>query len=497
MEESPHTYLAIDLKSFYASVECVARGLDPLTTNLVVADVSRTEKTICLAVSPALKKYGIKGRPRLFEVVEAVRKINLERRKANGYRPFHGKSCFEKELEADPGLELDYIAATPRMATYIQTSARIYSIYLRHIAKEDIHVYSIDECFFDVTKYLKPLNMTPTELCRLLIKEVYDATGITATGGIGPNLYLAKVAMDIVAKHMEPDAMGARVAELSVLEYRKQLWDHRPLTDFWRVGKGTEKRLNQEGILTMGDLARASLEKEELLYRLFGVNAEYLIDHAWGVEPCTMAAIKSYKPENNSLGQGQVLSRPYEQAEARTVILEMAEALSLDLVKKGLVAGGIGIGIGYDSSDLKDSSYQGEIKEDYYGRSVPKPTHGSIRFAKPTSAEGQFEKAVGALFDHLYEEGLKVRRLNVAAFEVTGKEKSKRAVHQFSLFEDPDEVIREEEKQQRAEQKDKQVEEAILSIQSKFGKNAVLKGRDLEEGATARERNSQIGGHKA
>ncbi len=491
----PRTYIAIDLKSFYASVECVDRGLDALDTHLVVADKSRTEKTICLAVSPSLKTYGIPGRARLFEVVQSVSKINAERRRKAPGRRFRGKSHFHGELLGDPSLELDYIVAPPRMAHYMEVSSRIYGIYLRYIAPEDIHVYSIDEVFIDATAYLGTYQLTPHELARKLIQEVLRETGITATAGIGPNLYLCKIAMDIEAKHSPADRDGVRIAELDEMSYRRKYWTHRPLTDFWRVGHGIAARLEAAGLYTMGDIARCSIGKpyerynEDVLYKIFGVNAELLIDHAWGWESCTMEDIKAYRPAANSLSAGQVLAEPYTFKKARLVVREMTDQLVLDLVEKGLVTDQMVLSVGYDAGSLTEAApgghYRGPVSNDWYGRAVPKPAHGSVNLPRLTSSTRQITDAVMELFDRIVEPTLMVRRMYVVAARVV--EESKVDGIQLDLFDNhPEEDARERSRQ-----------EAILAIRRKFGKNAILKGMNFDEGSTARERNQQIGGHKA
>ncbi len=485
------SYIAIDLKSFYASVECVERGLNPLKTNLVVADPSRTEKTICLAVSPSLKAYGIPGRARLFEVIQRVREVNRARK------------------PGEP--ELTFLTAPPRMALYLDYSARIYRVYLRYIAPEDIHVYSIDEVFLDATAYLHTYKMTARELAKQMIREVYRETGITATAGIGTNLYLCKIAMDIVAKHVEADEDGVRIAELDERTYRELLWDHRPLTDFWRVGRGYARKLEQNGLFTMGDIARCSLGKdnefynEDLLYRLFGINAELLIDHAWGWEPVTIADIKAYKPENNSLCSGQVLQSPYDFQKARLVVREMTELLVLDLVGKGLVTDQIVLTLGYDVENLKDPerrrNYHGEVTVDRYGREVPKHAHGTANLGKHTSSTKEILDKTLELFDRIAAPELLVRRLNVTANHLLEEKDLEKqpAFEQMELFRDFgmdwDGAARENEKALR--EREKKMQQAVLDIQSKYGRNAVLKGADLTEGATTRERNLQIGGHKA
>ena len=488
------TYIAIDLKSFYASVECVERHLDALDTHLVVADASRTEKTICLAVSPSLKTYGIPGRARLFEVVQAVARINAERRRHAPGRRFRGSSFSHAALLADPSLELSYIVATPQMAHYMTVSSRIYGIYLRHIAPEDIHVYSVDEVFIDATDYLKAYRLTAHEFARKLIQEVLQETGITATAGIGPNLYLCKIAMDIEAKHSPADADGVRIAELDEMSYRRKYWTHRPLTDFWRVGRGIAARLEAAGLYTMGDVARCSVGQpwerynEDVLYKIFGVNAELLIDHAWGWESCTMADIKAYRPAANSMSVGQVLAEPYPFDKARLIVREMTDQLVLDLVEKGLVTDQIVLSVGYDAGAVKQQTsggYRGAVVDDWYGRPVPKPAHGSANLPRPSSSTRLITDKMMELFDRIVEPTLQVRRIYVVAAHVVD-EKQLDGV-QLDLFEEP----AEDERRERSRQ------EAILAIRRKFGKNAILKGMNFEEGATARERNQQIGGHKA
>lgn len=503
------TYIAIDIKSFYASVECRERGLDPLTTNLVVADASRTEKTICLAVSPALKAYGISGRPRLFEVVQQVKAINEERRrKAPGYR-LNGTSVRESELKENPALAVDYIVATPRMALYMEYSARIYDVYLKYVAPEDIHVYSIDEVFMDVTAYLKTYEMTPRQLTMTIIQDILGTTGITATAGIGTNLYLCKVAMDIVAKHTVPDGNGVRIAELNEMAYRRFLWKYRPITDFWRVGKGYAKKLAEHGLYTMGDVAKCSVGgpheyyNEELLYKLFGINAELLIDHAWGWEPCTMELIKAYKPETNSMGGGQVLLGPYSFEKAKLVVGEMTDALVLDLVDKGLVTDQIVLNVGYDMENLTDpkrkGAYKGPVTTDHYGRKVPKHGHGTTNLKKPTSSTEQIMKAVMELYDRIVNPDLLVRRLYITANRVVKESEMapKEPYEQLNLFTDYEALKEENAREEEALCQEREMQKALLAIKKKYGKNAVLKGMSLEEGATARERNNQIGGHKA
>ena len=490
-------YIAIDLKSFYASQECVERELDPLTTNLVVADNSRTEKTICLAVSPGLKSFGVPGRPRLFEVVQKVAEVNALRRERAPGRKFTGKSCDVNELRRDPSLEVDYIVAPPRMGHYLECSTRIYEIYLKYIAPEDIHIYSIDEVFIDATPYLRTYGLTARELARKLIGEVLETTGITATVGIGTNLYLAKVAMDIVAKKTEPDKDGVRIAQLDEMSYRQRLWDHRPLTDFWRVGRGYARKLQQHGIFTMGDIARCSIDNEALFYKLFGVNAELLIDHAWGWEPATIADIKAYRPTTNSLGSGQVLHEPYTWEKARLIVREMADLLILDLVDKGLVTDQMVLTIGYDRENLLDpqrrKAYQGEITRDPYGREIPKHAHGSVNLGRYTASTRLITDAVMELYDRITDPNLLVRRVNIVAARIIPESKAPREEGQMDLFTD----WAAKEKEEADLEREKRRQQAVLTIRRKYGKNAILKGMNYQEGATTRDRNAQIGGHKA
>ena len=566
----PNIYIAIDLKSFYASVECTDKGLDPLTTNLVVADASRTQKTICLAVSPSMKAYGIPGRPRLFEVVQRMKEVNRERsrrisfsgdsvrknadtgQETPGDSLFSGSSFSAPELEADPTLKADYIIAVPRMAHYIEYSTRIYQIYLRYIAPEDIHVYSIDEVMMDVTKYLVLYKKTAHELAMEMIRAVLKETGITATAGIGPNLYLCKIAMDIEAKHTAPDADGVRIAELDEMSYRRKLWGHRPITDFWRVGKGTAKKLARYGMFTMGDVARYSLKDEDLLYKLFGVNAELLIDHAWGWEPCTIDYIKAYKPENRSFSAGQVLQCPYDFEKARIVVLEMADAAALDLVEKRLTADQMVLTVVYDKDNLTDPAirekYKGPVKKDWYGRMAPKPAHGTVSLGRHTSSSRIITDAVLSLYDRIVDPDLLVRRIflvtnhvieeaetkkttvidgNPSAFpdgknnreknqekeSASGREGSRETSiaikpdngesgaagswQQLDLFTDYEVLEAEKEREKAALEKERRLQEAMLEIRRKYGKNAILKGTSLQEGATMRDRNQSIGGHKA
>lgn len=492
-------YIAIDLKSYYASVECNERGLDPLTTNLVVADLSRTEKTICLAVSPSLKSFGIPGRPRLFEVVQKVKEVNAARRYKAPGRAFSGKSSDYNELMKHPELELDYIVAPPRMAYYIEYSTIIYEVYLKYVAPEDIHVYSIDEVFIDATHYLQTYNTTAHELAMTMIRDVLATTGITATAGIGTNMYLCKIAMDIVAKKMPADKDGVRIAELNELSYRELLWDHKPLTSFWRVGHGIAAKLEANGMYTMGDVAQMSLTQygENRLYKLFGVNAELLIDHAWGWEPCTIADVKAYKPQSNSLSSGQVLSCPYEFEKAKLVTREMTDLLVLDLVEKRLVTDQVVLTIGYDIENLKDpqraKSYKGAVTTDHYGRSVPKHAHGTQNLDRQTSAGSLIEKAVMELFDRVVDKNLLVRRINICVNHLVPEDSVQDCCEQLTLFTDYEAL--EKKKADLAKERNRQ--EAILSIRKRFGKNAILRGMNFEEGATAKERNHQIGGHKA
>ena len=498
MGESNKAYIAIDLKSFYASVECMERELDPLKTNLVVADSSRTEKTICLAVSPSLKQYGIPGRARLFEVLQAVKKINYERLKKCPGHKFKGKSFDDDQLKRNPYLELDFVIATPQMSHYIAKSTEIYKIYLQYIDSVDIHVYSIDEVFIDVTKYLKTYKKTPEELASMLIKEVYGKTGITATAGVGTNLYLAKVAMDILAKHAKENKDGVRIASLDEMSYRKLLWEHLPLTDFWRIGHGLTKRLFKHGLLTMGDIARQSLIDEDVLYQEFGINAELLIDHAWGYEPTTMEDIKSYVPENNSLSIGQVLPGPYDYEKGKLIIKEMAESLSLDLTDKGLMTDQISITIGYDIKDINQENIT--IDKDWYGREVPKGNHSSINLGEFTNSSTIITNASVKLFDHLFNKKLHVRRVFLVATRVIKIEevkKLKKDYEQLNLFIDYDELQQLKEEKEAYLKEEDSLQKTIIKIKKKYGKNKIIKGHDLEEGGTTIERNNQIGGHKA
>ena len=503
------TYIAIDLKSFYASVECRERNRDPLTTNLVVADPSRTEKTICLAVSPSLKKYGLSGRARLFEVIQKVKAANNIRKIKAPNHVFCGSSDDSIALQKNPSLKIDYITAPPRMARYMEYSTKIYNIYLKYIAPEDIHIYSIDEVFIDVTHYLSTYNMTARELAMTMIQDILSTTGITATAGIGTNLYLCKIAMDIVAKHIEPDKNGVRIAELDEMSYRRLLWNHRPITDFWRVGRGYSKKLEKIGLYTMGDIARCSIGKptdyynEELLYKLFGINAELLIDHAWGYEPCTMEDVKTYKPETNSISSGQVLHCPYEFDKARLVVKEMTDLMVLDLVDKGLVTNQIVLTIGYDIENITDKnrsqSYKGTVTTNYYGKKVPKPAHGTTNLPKQTSSTTLITNAVMELYDKIVNKKLLIRKINIVANKLVDEHSVKNAnkYEQLDLFTDYEILKKQREKENAESEREKRMQNTILDIKKKFGKNAILKGMNLQEGATAKDRNNQIGGHKA
>lgn len=490
-------YIAIDLKSFYASVECVERGRDPMKTNLVVADASRTDKTICLAVSPALKAWGIPGRPRLFEVIRAVQGINAVRRSKAPGRQFSGKSDDADAIAQNPALELDFIAAPPRMAKYMEFSTKIYEIYLKYVAPEDIHVYSVDEVFIDATPYLRTYRLTAEEFARKLVREVFDTTGITATAGIGTNLYLSKVAMDIVAKHTPADEFGARLASLDENSYRRQLWDHRPITDFWRVGRGYARQLEAHGLFTMGDVARCSLENEALLYKLFGVNAELLIDHAWGWEPCRIGDIKAYRPESQSMGAGQVLSCPYSFEKARIIVREMADALALDLAEKGLVTDQMVLTVGYDRESLLDpqirKSYTGQITRDAYGREIPIHGHGSVNLGIWCASTRLITEKAVELYDRIANPNLLIRRVNLVANHITRVGEEPAPEQQLDLFSSQND----QEADYAALEREKRRQQAVLQIRRRYGKNAILKGMNFLDGATARERNRQIGGHKA
>ena len=492
-------YACIDLKSFYASVECVERGLNPLTTNLVVADSSRTEKTICLAVTPSLKQYGLSGRSRLYEVIEKVKEINQERKNLCGN--FIKKSYDDNELKDNINYELDFIIAVPRMKYYIEYSANIYSIYLKYLAPEDIFVYSIDEVFCDISKYLKMYNQSSEELITKILKDVYNTTGITATAGIGTNMYLAKIAMDIVAKHKEPNEFGVRIAKLDEISYRKELWEHKPLTDFWRIGRGIAKKLESNGMYCMGDIARCSIEDENLLFGLFGVNAELLIDHSWGFEPCTIKDIKEYKPKSNSLSSGQVLHEPYDYKKARLIVQEMIELLTLDMVDKKMITDQISLYIGYDISNLAKQEilklYSGEVVYDFYGRKIPKPAHGSIRLDHHTSSTDVITRELTKLYDKIVNPFLLIRRINISVCNlINEKKKEKNIYYQFNIFSDFDNLDMKKKKELSDEVVENKVQKAIIAIKNKYGKNAILKGMNLMEGARTIERNKEIGGHK-
>ena len=503
--EEQKVYIAIDLKSFYASVECRERGLDPMTTNLLVADGSRTEKTICLAVSPSLKKYGISGRARLFEAVQIVKEANRKRRMHAPNGRLVGKSFDANALDRDPALAIDYIMAPPRMAYYMEYSTRIYQVYLKHVSPEDIHVYSIDEVFIDATSYLRTRGMTAYEFTRMLIRDVLKTTGITATAGIGTNLYLCKIAMDIVAKHVEADEDGVRIASLDEESYRRQLWSHRPLTDFWRVGKGYARTLEAHGMYTMGDVARCSVGdvhsyyNEDLLYKLFGVNAELLIDHAWGWEPCTIAEIKAYRPESNSISSGQVLSTPYDFDKARLIVREMTDLLVLELVDKGLYTDQIVLTVGYDVENLA-RGYTGETTTDHYGRRIPKHAHGTANLSGHTSSTKEILAETTRLYERIVNKSLLIRRLNVTANHVLTEgeiPKGEQSGEQMDMFTDYEAKDRERKLREETLEKERRRQKTVIDIKKKYGKNAILRGMNLEEGATARERNRQIGGHKA
>lgn len=501
-------YIAIDLKSFYASVECVERGLDPMTTNLVVADRSRTEKTICLAVSPSLKKYDIPGRARLFEVVQKVGQVNAQRRLLAPGKKLEGSSVDAVELNRSPQLAVDYIVAPPHMARYMEFSTKIYNIYLKYIAPEDIHVYSIDEVFMDVTNYLTTYRLTARELAKKMVLDVLKNTGITAAAGIGTNLYLCKVAMDIEAKHTSPDENGVHIAQLDEMSYRRSLWSHRPITDFWRVGRGYAKKLAEHGLYTMGDVARCSVGKsteyhnEDLLYRLFGVNAELLIDHAWGWEPCTMEDIKAYRPDTSSISSGQVLHCPYSFEKAKLIVREMADLLVFDLLEKGLVTDQIVLTVGYDIDNLKDPErrkrYHGGVTKDHYGRSVPKHAHGTVNLGEYSSSNRRIIDAVLQLYGRIVDQELLIRRINITANHVIEENKAPgNRWEQLDLFTDYRTQKMDREREEARLHREKRMQHTMLGIKKRFGKNAILRGMNLEDGATAMERNRQIGGHKA
>ena len=495
-------YMCIDLKSFYASVECIERNLDPLDTNLLVADESRTDKTICLAVSPSLKSYGLGGRCRLFEAKQKVKEVNYQRRKNNNYKNFTGKSFIASELNNNKSLELDFIAAVPRMNLYMKYSTKIYNIYLKYIAPEDILVYSIDEVFCDITNYLSFYKLSAEGLVMKIIEDVYKTTGITATAGIGTNMYLAKVAMDITAKRMKPNKFGVRIAYLDEMKYKKELWNHKPLTDFWRVGKGYTKKLEEHGMYTMGDIARMSINNEDFLFKLFGVNAEFLIDHAWGYEPCTIKDAKNYKPLNSSISQGQVLHCPYNFEKAKLIVKEMIDNLVLELVDKRLKTDQIVLTIGYDIENLTNPSierrYKGEITIDAYGRKVPKHSHGTANIDHKTSSTKTITNEVMKLYDKIVNPILLIRRLNVTACNIVNEEnkESTSIIEQIDLFTNYEEVSKQKEKSLKDEIEEKKIQKALLNIKKKYGKNSILKAMNYEEGATAKDRNLEVGGHK-
>ena len=483
-------YMCIDLKSFFASVECVDRGLNPLDTNLVVADKSRTDKTVCLAITPSLKQYGLGGRARLYEVVAKVKEVNKDRKKNNGYKRFSGKSYIDSELKKNKELELNYIVAPPRLRTYMKYSTDIYNIYQKYISKDDILVYSIDDVFCDITTYIKLYKLTPEELVTKMIMDVYNTTGITATAGIGTNMFLAKIAMDISAKHMEANEYGVRLAYLDEQKYKETLWDHQPLTDFWSVGRGTVKRLNENGMYTMGDIARMSLENEDKLFRMFGVQAEFLIDHAWGYEPCTIKDAKSYRPKSSSLSRGQVLHVPYNYKDAKLITKEMMDSLVLDLVRGHLLTNQIALTINYDIRNINEG-YEGEITTDFYGRKVPKYSHGTANLDHYTSSTKIITDKISKLYDEIVNKDLKIRKITVGVNDLIYADDSKKdlVLKQLDLFSDGT-------KEENEEKSEKNVQDAIIKIQNKFGKNSILKGMNLEEKSTARRRNREIGGHK-
>ena len=473
-----------------------------MTTNLVVADLSRTEKTICLAVTPSLKSYGVSGRARLFEVVQKVKEVNNGRRYKAPGRQLEGASSDDTEIKSNPKLALDYIVAPPRMAHYMEYSTRIYNVYLKYIAPEDIHVYSIDEVFIDLTHYLGTYKKNAHDMAQMIIKDVLKTTGITATAGIGTNLYLAKIAMDIMAKKMPADENGVRIAELDEMSYRKNLWDHKPLTDFWMVGKGIAKKLEDNYMFTMGDVARCSHYDEDRLYKLFGVNAELLIDRAWGWEPVTIAEIKAYKPKSNSLSVGQVLHCPYDYDMAKLIVKEMIDAHVLELVEKGLVTDQLVLDVGYDIENLTDpersAKYHGEIKTDFYGRKIPKHAHGTANLKEKTSSSHIITDAMMQLYDRIVDKNLLIRRLNIATCKLIREEdvEIKEYAEQLTLFDDPEALLRSREEEKAALEREKRMQKAVIGIKKRFGKNAILKGMNLQEGATAKDRNAQIGGHK-
>lgn len=493
-------YACIDLKSFYASVECVERGLDPLNTNLVVADSSRSEKTVCLAITPSLKQYGLKGRSRLYEVNQKIKEINYQRRKSNNYKKFTGKSYIDSDLKSNRELELDFIIATPQMKKYMKYSAGIYEIYLKYISKEDIFVYSIDEVFCDITPYLKTYNITPKEFISKIIRDIYETTGITATAGIGTNMYLAKVSMDIVAKHAKPNEIGVRIAEIDEMSYRKLLWNHKPLTAFWRIGLGIAKKLEQNNMYTMGDIAKCSINNENLLYNLFGVNAELIIDHAWGFEPTTIKDVKNYKPEKNSISKGQVLHVPYDYNKTKLIIKEMIDSLSLDLVAKGKITNQLVLTINYDIENLKnkDINYNGELSHDNYGRTIPKPAHGTIRLDYRTSSTKVLSKKILELYEKIINPKLLIRKINIAACNIVDESLSdKEEVHeQLDLFGNCTQKAKESENDKREQKDELRLNKTMLELKNKYGKNSIFKAMSLEEGSTLKDRNEQVGGHK-
>lgn len=495
-------YAAIDLKSFFASVECRKRNLNPLTTNLVVADNTRTEKTICLAISPSMKAYGLPGRARLFEVMQKVKNVNNGRRMLAHNKTFSGKSYNDIELKKDKNLELDYIIAPPHMASYMEYSTKIYNIYLKYISSEDIFPYSIDEVFCDLTSYINTYKLSPRELVTKIIKDIYDTTGITATAGIGTNLFLCKVAMDIVAKHVEPNSYGVRIAELDERSFREKLWNHKPITDFWRVGKGYAKRLEKYRMFTMGDVARCSVENEDLLYKIFGVNAELLIDHSWGWECATIKSVKECKPENRSLCSGQVLHCPYDYDQTKLIIKEMADEITLDMVEKHFVTDMLVLTIEYDIENLKNAEYSkfynGEIKEDRYGRRVPKPAHGTFRLENKTFSTRIISNGFVQLFDRIINKNLLVRKIYLTVGNLTDENELKKVekYEQVNLFTNYGELAKKEEEERIKLEKEHKIQSAIIGIKNKYGKNAIIKGMDLEESATTIQRNGQIGGHQ-
>ena len=494
-------YLCIDLKSFYASIECVERGLDPLKTNLVVADKERTEKTICLAVSPSLKSYGLPGRARLFEVVQKVGLINAERKRIAG--EFTDKSSDFLELRKNPALELDYIVAPPRMNYYMEYSTRVYNVYLKYVAPEDIHVYSIEEVVLDITGDLNTYKLSPHDLAMKIIRDVLITTGITATAGIGTNMYLAKIAMDIMAKKMKADKDGVRIAFLDEMTYRKELWSHKPLTDFWRIGKGYSKKLEDNGLHTMGDIAAMSLSDwgEDRLYKLFGVNAELLIDHAWGWEPCEIEHIRAYKPENKSISSGQVLHCPYDFEKTRLIVKEMVELLALDLVEKRLVTNQIVLTVGFDIENItnKNIGYRGAVTTDAYGRKIPKHAHGTANIGVHTASTMLIMEKTLELFDRIVDPKLLTRRLTIAANHVLPETEAKnsKGFEQLDLFTDYEQLQRERDAEERELKRERAIQEATIRLRNKFGKNVLLKGMNLQEGATTKDRNNQVGGHRA